>query len=80
MYGSIVIDLEIVQFLNARCFFPEWKLYAGPLYVTAKLVNDFGSQSSNNSDYTHYGGYFQQISNTLTISATVPATSALSLS
>lgn len=79
MPAAILIDLEIKRYLNARCYFPEWKLYAGDFFLTAKVVNDEGAVSTNNTNYSAYGGYFHQISNTITISSTPPGLLSLSL-
>jgi hypothetical protein len=48
--------------MSATCFFPEWKITAGSLSVTAKLTNDYGGFPSYYSTYTTYGSYYQTIS------------------
>lgn len=79
MPAAIVIDLEIKRYLSARCYFPEWRLYAGNFFMTAKVVNDEGGVSTNNTNYLAYGGYFHQISNTISISSVSPGLQSLSL-
>jgi hypothetical protein len=69
MPSAVLVDLEIGRYQNAWCYFPHWQLYPGSFFVTAKAVEDYGAVSTNNSNYAVYGGYYQQISNTLTLAA-----------
>jgi hypothetical protein len=71
MPAAVVIDLDIGTGLSATCYFPEWKLSSGGLYLTAKIVNDHGAGTSNDSDYTFFGGHFRTISDTLTLPSTL---------
>ncbi len=80
MNSAIIVDLEIVQFLNARCYFPEWTLYTGPLNLTAKAINDHGGITTDSFDYTTNGAYLFSASNTLNFSGPAPSLLSATLS
>jgi hypothetical protein len=76
--AAITIDIQLTTFMSATCYFPEWKILAGSLSVTAKLTNDYGGFSSYHSTYSTYGGYYQTGSNSITFS-NVAALTAVTL-
>jgi hypothetical protein len=73
--AAITIDIQLTTFMSATCYFPEWKIVAGSVSVTAKLTNDYGGFPSYYSTYTAYAGFYSTPSNTLTFTnaAVLPA-------
>ena len=73
---AITIDIQLAYWKSATCYFPEWKITAGTLSVTAKLTNDYGGFPSYYSTYTTYGSYYQTISNSILFSNAAALTTA----
>lgn len=76
LYTAITIDIQLAYWMSATCYFPEWKITAGTLSVTAKLTNDYGGFPSSYTTYTTYGSYYQTISNSILFSNAATLTTA----